>query len=255
MYKDKKTLFYNGEILSGARGLEELSLAWRLHLIEQDSWQVIIVLPGVQVIPNNTFCLYCRHVKTVIMADTVRRIEENAFKFCSSLVFVKLSRNLEYIGMYAFECCKSLTSIFIPPSCREIGYQAFDRCSELIILSVPQDTQLGNDIIQGTSLKRASPFPFDVYMSRQRNNEVNAWIKNINRDSDAYSLHLLCCSYYPDDEQVYAFISDNGLGVMTTPNEIGVSPSQYLGANPYVDFHQQTLINRYILEKMGEIQP
>ena len=207
-------------------------------------------------IPEFTFHC-CRNVEKVIMNNSVKRVENDALFYCFSLEFVKLSTNLEYIGDGSLYGCKSLTSIFIPPSCREIGCQAFIGCSELIILSVPQDTQLGRRIIQRTALKRASSFPFDVdgYMSRQRNNEVNAWIKNINRDSDAYSLHLLCCSDYPDDEQVYAFISDNGLGVMTTPNEIGVSPSQYLGANPYVDFHQQTLINRYILKKMCEIQP
>ena len=107
MYKGKKTLLYNGEIL------------WAHHHPvvhneeERYSWEAIIVLPGVEVIPWYCF-RYCRNIKVVIMADTVRRIEWGAFVKCVSLDFVQLSRNLEYIGR-AFYKCESLTSIFIPP--------------------------------------------------------------------------------------------------------------------------------------------
>ena len=38
MYRDKKTLFYNGEIVLRDE-------------VERSSWKVIIVLPGVEVIP------------------------------------------------------------------------------------------------------------------------------------------------------------------------------------------------------------
>ena len=40
-------------------------------------WEVIIIFPGVEVIPNDTFC-WCTIVKTVItMSDDVKRIEAN----------------------------------------------------------------------------------------------------------------------------------------------------------------------------------
>ena len=94
---------------------------------ERGSWEVIIVLPGVEIIPEGTF-IRCGNVKVVIMADTVRRIEDWVFSWCSSLIFIKLSRNLEFIGTFAFSSC-SLTSIFIPPSCREIGVYAFCKVS------------------------------------------------------------------------------------------------------------------------------
>ncbi|GFH57168.1 hypothetical protein CTEN210_13644 [Chaetoceros tenuissimus] len=54
------------------------------------------------------------------MSVSVKRLEERAFYGCMSLVFIKLSQTLEYIGRVAFNDCGSLTSIFIPPSCQKI---------------------------------------------------------------------------------------------------------------------------------------
>ena len=115
MYKGKKTLFYNGEKL-----YDEENREWLIYSKEErDSWEVIIVLPGVEIIRDENFS-WCVNVKTVIMSEDVKRIEYGAFSSCRSLVFVKLSRNLEYIGELAFIYCLSLTSIFIPPSCTEM---------------------------------------------------------------------------------------------------------------------------------------
>ncbi|GFH61969.1 hypothetical protein CTEN210_18445 [Chaetoceros tenuissimus] len=238
MYKGKKTLFWNGQ---------------ELYITKSSPLEVIIVLPGVEVIPKWTFCA-CINAKTVIMTDSVRRIEDWAFHRCISLEFITLSRNLEYIGQSAFVKCESLTSIFIPPSCREIDFGAFWGCKKLIIFDVPQHTQfLGGSVLLDTALIHASPFVHAQDRDFRQWDEVKAWIKDINRDSEDYSLHRLCCSDYPDFEQVYAFVKDNGLEVMKNLNNIGVSPYQYLAANPYVDFEAQTLINRYILEKMNLI--
>lgn len=80
------------------------------------------------------------------MADTVKRIEPHAFAWCRKLAFVRLPRNLEYIGNEAFDDCWSLTSIFIPDSCRQIGRRVFHRTAKLIIFIVPLHTELGKDV-------------------------------------------------------------------------------------------------------------
>jgi hypothetical protein len=152
MYKGKKTLFYNGEIL-----VDENDDFLVYDEEEQKSWEVIIVLPGVEVIPADTFNELDK-IETVIMDDTVRRIEDYAFSRCISLEFVKLSRNLEYIGRFAFADCESLASIFIPESCREVHFLAFRGCKKLMIMSVPQHTQLGENVIADTALFHASSF-------------------------------------------------------------------------------------------------
>ena len=40
---------------------------------------------------------------------------------------------------------------------------------------------------------------------------------------------------------------------MTRKNSIGVTPSEYLAANPYADVDEKKLMKRFVLEKMGEI--
>ena len=61
MYREKKTLFWNGQPLVHNQE-------------ERDSWEVIIVLPGVEVIPEMTFS-GCRNVKTVIIILRFRNVK------------------------------------------------------------------------------------------------------------------------------------------------------------------------------------
>ena len=189
MYRGKMTYFYNGEVLFD----NDEYLIYTEE--ERDKWEVIIVLPGVEVIPEDTF-IECENVKTVVMADTVRRIARWAFTGCESLMFVKLSRNLEYIGYEAFAMCVSLTSIFIPPSCREIGESAFYGCKSLLIIAVPQPVELGEGVFQSTALITKSTFELDsdnIYNDDDEE-EVVRWVKSIN-NADALALHRTCSSF------------------------------------------------------------
>ncbi|GFH50168.1 leucine-rich repeat domain-containing protein [Chaetoceros tenuissimus] len=240
MYKGKKTLFYNGEILWDDENEEYLIYDEE----EQLSWEVVIVLPGVEEIPEYTF-MGCEKIETVIMSDSVRRIEREAFQYCESLKFVKLSRNLEYIGLNAFEDCEALSSIFIPPSCIEIGDEAFCGCSKLIIFCVPRHTMIGIKAIRGTELFYASPFDADV--------RVHEWVKRINEDDD-YELHRACSSFNPMIEIIYGIVKRKGLNSWKMKNELGLTPFDYLDANPFADIaiDQTALMKRYVLEMMGE---
>ena len=250
-YRGQKTLFWNGEKLKDDDAGEYLIYDEE----ERQTWKVIIVLPGVEVIPDYTFDI-CENVKVVIMADTVKRIENGVFDNCESLEFVKLSRNLEYIGECAFWYCESLTSIFIPPSCREICEQAFYHCRKLIILSVPRHTTLGDDLISKTALFEASHFEtdetdeYDGYYDN--NQEVNTWIKNINDNNEEYALHRACSAFNPISDIIYEIVRRQGPASFQKENKIGITPVRYLEENPYANIDQQKLMKRYILEMMGE---
>merc|ERR1711976_1063857 len=102
------------------------------------------------------------------------------FDSCASLVFVKLSRNLECIGCWAFSSCKYLTSIFIPPSCQEIYYGAFMYCKKLIIFHVPQHAQLGDEenVIMHTALLEVSPFVKDYHGNDAATGDWIVWHKD-----------------------------------------------------------------------------
>ncbi|GFH58495.1 hypothetical protein CTEN210_14971 [Chaetoceros tenuissimus] len=245
MWKGQLTFFYKGEVLNDG---ENDYLVYSKE--ERLKWQVIIILPEVEVIPEGTFSS-CKNVKTVIMADTVKRIEENAFLFCFSLEYVRLSRNLEYIGESAF-CFCSLTSIFIPPSCGEIGDEALI-CEKLIIFSVPQTTQLGENVIAATALIEASPFELTHQHLYWQHEEVNAWIKNINQ-GDEFALHRACSAVNPPlENDLVAILKEQGLDAWRVPNAIDVTPLQYLEANPYAEIDEQEIVKKYILEMMGEV--
>ncbi|GFH47100.1 hypothetical protein CTEN210_03575 [Chaetoceros tenuissimus] len=264
MYKDKKTLFWNGEKLWEGDGITGRSLIhdWE----ERDSWEVVIILPGVEIIPEYTF-VHCLKVKTVIMADSVRRIEREAFSCCYSLEFVKLSRNLEYIGEKAFSYCSSLASFFIPPSCTEIATFAFERCNKLIILGLPQNVELGAGVFKKTALLEASSIEFeedDVFINEEgflvrrihhdadKEREVVQWIRSIN-NGEVYALHRACASYNPLPEIFHELMKQQGIKALCMPNSIGITPSQYLAANTFAEISEKDIINSYILDMMGEV--
>ncbi|GFH50157.1 hypothetical protein CTEN210_06633 [Chaetoceros tenuissimus] len=257
MYKGKRTLFYNGEILVDLMIDEDDGRDDERYLIydqnERQSWEVIIVLPGVEEIPSDTF-FGCENVKTVIMADTVRRIEWRAFAGCERLVFVRLSLTLEFIASSAFQECYSLVSIFIPPSCEEIRDYAFGGCQKLIIFNVPHHTQLGENVIARTALLKVTSFKTNEWGEYFENTEeVNQWIKNINQGED-YELHRACSSFNPLVEAIYGIVKQRGLCSFQKKNQIGLTALDYLVANPYVEkeIDQKLLMKRYVMEMMGE---
>ena len=139
------------------------------------------------------------------MHDSVRRIEKLAFINCTDLKYVKLSRNIEYIGAEAFNHCRSLSSMFIPYSCREIGECAFGNCYKLIILYLPQRTELGGSGIYCTKLIEKIRYNY-----LDSTVQINAWIKSIN-DDDEYGLHRLCSSMDPSEDEIYQMICDQGV--------------------------------------------
>ncbi|GFH56021.1 hypothetical protein CTEN210_12497 [Chaetoceros tenuissimus] len=205
-------------------------------------------------IPRDTF-RWCMNVKVVIMADTVKEIEEWAFHNCYSLEFVRLSRNLEGIASSVFSECRSLTSIFIPSSCRLIEHFAFKGCKKLIILNVPQHCQLGVQVVSDTALIAASSFETTSAGGAglyYENEEVNTWIKNMNQNEE-YALHRACSSFNPITEIVSEIVKRDGLQSFKKENEIGITPAKYLEENPFADVDQVAIVKKYILEMMGEI--
>ena len=64
-------------------------------------------------------------IKTVVIPDTVKYIDDESFYGCAALESVMFGNGVEEIGDYAFENCTSLSKVYIPVSVKKIGAEAF----------------------------------------------------------------------------------------------------------------------------------
>lgn len=252
MYNNLKTLFYNGEklwvgddeYLDGLDLDEEPEHTLVYNREERNSWQQIVVLPGVEEILPLTF-EGCSNVEKVIMYD-VRWIRCRAYYECYSLRQILFSPNLELIEPNGISDCKSLSLIFLPESCREIECWAFAGCERLMIVTVPQHTEIGEYAFFATALADQGRFCLESEIDFD-------WIKNVNTDEES-SLHRACSSISPSEDMIYQIMKEQGgPEAFTEPNYIMFTPSQYLSENPFAEhIKEKSLIQRYILEMMGE---
>lgn len=94
-------------------------------------------------IGRHAFGAYSR-VRNVIVPDSVRVIESQAFNYCDYLESVVFSKNsgLLTVSDYAFFNCKTIASITLPASVKNIGYRAFSTCPSLANLTVDENNDL-----------------------------------------------------------------------------------------------------------------
>ena len=71
-------------------------------------------------------------IESVVLPDTVTKINTWAFWFCTQLRYVKLSEELTNIAAYAFMNCSALTQLTIPSKVNTVGNYAFGSCYRLV---------------------------------------------------------------------------------------------------------------------------
>jgi len=77
-------------------------------------------------------------IKSVVIPNSIKRIESDAFFNCSSLKSILIPDSVTHIGDNAFACCNSLTDVTIPESVSEIPSNAFNGCKALRSVTLPQ---------------------------------------------------------------------------------------------------------------------
>jgi hypothetical protein len=84
---------------------------------------------------------------TFSIPNTVNRIEEDAFAYCSNLTSITIPNSVKSIGESAFFHCDGLTSVTLPNSITEIGGSAFRTCSNLTSITIPNSvTSIGEGV-------------------------------------------------------------------------------------------------------------
>ena len=105
-------------------------------------------------IKDNIFYM-CPNLVSVVIPETITRIDYAIFDSCSNLTNVVLPKTLTFIGERIFDYCSKLTTISIPNGVTEIG-----KCfmySGLIYIDLPNSvTTLKSTFSSATKLKRVN---------------------------------------------------------------------------------------------------
>lgn len=83
-----------------------------------------------------------RHLRRIVIPDTVQVIGDNEFKGCKELEEVVLGKNIKYIGQEAFFGCEKLTRINLPNSIQYIGAGCFCGCKALTSIDIPRSIKV-----------------------------------------------------------------------------------------------------------------
>ena len=103
---------------------------------------------------------FCTNIKKVILPDTVKVIEQNAFVRCS-LNYIRMPRRLKELGSYAFyssalkkitvygkvelgetfKYCKKLKTVVLKEGVKELGELVFHQCPKLRSVTVPKSVK------------------------------------------------------------------------------------------------------------------
>jgi len=76
-------------------------------------------------------------IKTIIIADGVSTIGQNAFAYCFNLISTDIPDSVEKIGKKAFFNCTNLISVEIPSAISVIEDLTFSECSSLASIKIP----------------------------------------------------------------------------------------------------------------------
>ena len=105
----------------------------------------------------------CTGLKSVVIPNSVTRIESSAFYGCTNLASVKMSNSVTYIGDNAFQHCSSLTSIELPSSIELMADGVFYGCDGLTSVEIPNSvTSIGNSMFYSCDALTSVAIPSSV---------------------------------------------------------------------------------------------
>lgn len=95
------------------------------------------------------------HIKKIVLPETVTKINNYAFYYCTSLTDIALREGLQSIGAYAFYGCRSLVKIKIPSTITSTGSNLFQNCTKLNTVEYAAGTTyIDGYAVKGSSAKK-----------------------------------------------------------------------------------------------------
>lgn len=148
-------------------------------------------------------------LETIVIPDTVKKINYSAFLECTSLVNVALPEGLENIGTSVFAECSSLKSMTIPKSITVLSISLFEGCTSLENVVLPERmTKIEGDSFYGCTSLESIVLPESITEIGEDAFYGCAALKSI---SIPEGVTLIC---------EYAFANCSSLASITLPNSI-----------------------------------
>ena len=122
---------YNGMLVTEYE-ISAYAFSHRSHIIS------VTIPNSVTRIGNNAF-QYCTSLEsvTILGGETSMSIGKSAFVGCSALEFVVIPGNVTKIDDFAFQACTSLVNITLPDGLTSIGNSALSWCPSLTSITIP----------------------------------------------------------------------------------------------------------------------
>ncbi|MGN0778505.1 MAG: leucine-rich repeat protein [Aristaeellaceae bacterium] len=99
-------------------------------------------------------------LRKVVLPDSLERIGENAFRYCSQLEEIRLPKALKTLGANALEGCSRLTAVELPDGLTRINKEVFLACSSLQSVKLPTKLKkIGKHAFRGCSSLKELDFP------------------------------------------------------------------------------------------------
>ena len=80
-------------------------------------------------------------VKKVILPETLKQINDNAFRDLSTLEEINIPDSVTYIGTCAFSGCENLKSVHLPAGLKSLGEYAFQDNNRITEVTIPDGVQ------------------------------------------------------------------------------------------------------------------
>lgn len=138
----------NGVVIDGIVYDDNVTTLWG---VESDSVTSVVVPDTVTKIEDKAF-YYCSTITDITIPDTVTSIGESAFAGCSSLTSVVLSNSITKLNNDTFEYCSKLTDINMPNNLIEIGNNCFYSTAISSVTFPDTLTTIGEESFRGTAL-------------------------------------------------------------------------------------------------------
>ena len=135
--------------------LENMTIPNSVSRIDSSAFSGCIGMRSINVVEDNSTyssvagVLFDKNIKTLIhcparkpngqyvIPNSVTRIDNYAFEYCSNLTSVTIPNSVMSIGYFAFHSCTSLTSVTIPNGVTSIESSTFSGCTSLISVTIP----------------------------------------------------------------------------------------------------------------------